>query len=70
VKAGNGTPEQKDTLKKFIDGVDEIWERNQRKQLNLSKRGRMVYTRESGHQVHMEQPGLIAEEVKWILESL
>lgn len=70
VKAGNGTLEQRETLKKFTKGIDEIWGRNQRRQLDLSRKSRMVYAEKSGHSVNQQQPDLVAEEVKWILASL
>ena len=69
VKAGNGTTEQREQYRKFTDSLDGLSETNQRRQLQLSKRGRMVYALESGHQVHMQQPELIADEVKWILSA-
>ena len=69
VKAGNGSTKQRDTLKKWIDGIDEVWEKNQRQQLMLSRNGRMVYARHSGHQVALQQPILVAEEIKWVLDS-
>lgn len=69
VKAGNGTPEERAEVRRFNDSIDENWEVMQRKQLQLSKRSRMVYAKESGHQVHMQQPELIAEEVKWVMDS-
>ena len=69
VKAGNGTVEQREKLKKWIDDIDEVWGRNQKKQLMLSEKGRMTYARQSGHQVHLEQPELVAEEIKWVLDS-
>jgi pimeloyl-ACP methyl ester carboxylesterase len=69
-KAGNGTPEQRERLKTIVDGLDEMWERNQKRQLDLSRRSRMVYARESGHQVAQQQPELLAREVKWVLDLL
>ena len=70
VRAGNGTPEQRETLKRFIEKIDEVWERNQKRQLDLSRKSRMVYANKSGHQVMQQQPELVAEEVKWILSLL
>lgn len=70
VKAGNGTLEQRETLKKFTKGIDEILGRNQRRQLDLSRKSRMVYAEKSGHSLNQQQPDLVAEEVKWILASL
>lgn len=70
VEAGNGTPEERADVRRFNDSIGENLERMQRRQLLLSKRSRMVYAKESGHQVHMQQPELIAEEVKWVIDSL
>lgn len=70
LKEGNGTKEQQETLKKWLDIIDPIWEKNQKDQLRLSKNGRMVYAKNCGHNVHIQQPATIADEVKWVLGSL
>jgi pimeloyl-ACP methyl ester carboxylesterase len=70
VGAGNGTVEEREKVRKFIDGIDETMETLQRKQLQLSKRSRLIDATGSGNQVHMQQPELIAEEVRWVLNSL
>jgi pimeloyl-ACP methyl ester carboxylesterase len=68
VIAGNGTMEQREAMRDFLDDISETWDRNQEKQLRLSRNGRMVFANESGHQVQQEQPDILAEEVKWILK--
>ncbi|MCJ1240317.1 hypothetical protein MMC14_008318 [Varicellaria rhodocarpa] len=70
VAAGNGTKEQHEKMKFFVDGLAEIDERHQREQLKLSKCGRMVYARESGHNVQITEPEVVAEEIRWIWDTL
>ena len=69
-KAGNGTTEQREKAGEFLDGIEEIWEKNQKRQLEFSRKAQMVYARDSGRQVNQERPDLVSQEVKWVLDSL
>lgn len=44
------------TLRKFLDGIKDRYENNQWKLLKISRMGQMVWTKESGHQINQEQP--------------
>jgi pimeloyl-ACP methyl ester carboxylesterase len=70
LKAGNGTAEQRDTMKIFLDGITDTYEIHQRRLLELSSNSRMVQATDSGHQVNQERPDVVADEVKWVLENL
>jgi hypothetical protein len=49
---------------KFIEGTSKF--HNERAS---TKPKCCVNAKESGHNVHMQQPEVIAEEVRWILDS-
>ena len=70
MRAGNGTEEQRQTLRKFLDGIMNSYESNLEKLLKLSRMSRMVRAKESGHQVNQEQPDIVAGEIKWAFENL
>jgi pimeloyl-ACP methyl ester carboxylesterase len=67
VHAGNGTTEDRDVFEAFLDGLDNLENKLQSEQLGLSYDGRMVHATESGHNVHLQQPEIIAQEVRWVL---
>ncbi len=70
VKAGNGTNEQREKFKTWLDKVDAIEERMQKEQLHLSSRSRYIRPENGGHNMPVQQPEVIAAEVHWVLESL
>ena len=70
VAAGNGTEEQRAKMKLFVDRLWEFDDRHQKEQLKLSSCGRVVYAKESGHQVHITEPEVVAEETKWVWDTL
>ncbi|KAK3622620.1 hypothetical protein LTR56_022085 [Elasticomyces elasticus] len=67
--AGNGTDEDRLDMRRLIATNNEDDERIERKLLNLSSCSRYIEANHSGHSVHMVDPELIAEEVKWLLAS-
>jgi hypothetical protein len=69
MRAGNGTEEQRQTLRRFLDGIKDSYESNLEKLLKLSRMSRMVRAKESGHQVNQEQPYIVAGEIKWAFEN-
>jgi len=68
---GNGTEEQRAVIRGWL-ADPELEISLQAEQLRLTKegRGRMVFASESGHDVQLIQPEVIAEEVQWILKVL
>ncbi|KAK3627551.1 hypothetical protein LTR56_019135 [Elasticomyces elasticus] len=66
---GNGTDEDRVEMRRLVLTNNEDDERMERKLLNLSSCSRYIKANHSGHSVHMVDPELIAEEVKWVLAS-
>ncbi|CAG8953438.1 hypothetical protein HYFRA_00010187 [Hymenoscyphus fraxineus] len=71
---GNGSVEERRLYEEFIEPVsrevrDEGWQRGN---LRLSGNGRFVRTRGewTGHNVHLTEPEIIVEEVRWVLGEL
>lgn len=69
LEAGNGTEEDRRTLGGFLEGMEDIIRVNQRKLLKISRNSREVDLVDCGHQVNQERPDVVADEIKWILES-
>lgn len=68
VKEGRGTEEQRASVDRWLGKEGAASElRSQERQLELSTRGRLVRAWKSGHEVHVTEPELIVEEVKWVL---
>lgn len=65
IKGGHGTEEHRSTVKEWLAGPEKELKLRE-DQLKLSS-GRLVHANESGHDVHLTEPEIIAEEVKWIL---
>ncbi|KAK4500421.1 hypothetical protein PRZ48_008610 [Zasmidium cellare] len=53
VAAGNGSEEERETMREFIAEANALEERMQRKTLGLSRRSRWEFVEGSGHYVHM-----------------
>lgn len=70
VAKGNGTREQQLAVKEALDRMEELDEWLTKDQMRLSRRSRYVVAESSGHEVQATQPELIAEETRWVLESL
>jgi hypothetical protein len=69
VEKGKGTTLQRNAMREFSDGAEKDF-RLQEKQLELSRGiGRAVRAKNSGHLVHLTEPELITEEVRWIFEA-
>lgn len=67
VEKGNGTEEEREVYREFLRTWDEKDEGLQREHLKLSTNGKMVIAEESGHNVHLTQPDIIVDAVKWVL---
>ncbi|TVY33758.1 hypothetical protein LOCC1_G008677 [Lachnellula occidentalis] len=69
VAAGNGTEEDRRLFREYLelaDRKDHLW---QEELLRLSRFGRFVRS-SSGHNVHMVEPELVAEEIKWVWDHI
>lgn len=70
VAKGNGTREQQLAVKEALDRMEELDKKLTKDQMRLSSRSRYIVAESSGHEVQATQPELVAEETKWVLESL
>ncbi|MCJ1289088.1 hypothetical protein MMC34_000620 [Xylographa carneopallida] len=66
---GNGTEEQRAEVTRQLGTFEAAEEKLQREQLRLSSRSRYFYAEHSGHNVQVYAPELVAEEIRWILDS-
>jgi pimeloyl-ACP methyl ester carboxylesterase len=64
VQAGNGTVEDRRVVKRLVDSLNDLDIKLQREQLNLSSDSRLVNASGSGHNVHLQQPEIVAQEVR------
>lgn len=70
VTRGNGTEEERRLFREYLGragGKDKLW---QEEILKLSKVGRLVRAENSGHNIQMQEPEVVAKEVKWVWELL
>lgn len=64
-----GTDEERQAARRWMEEFDTKAETVNRKQLKLSRNGRFKRVDNSGHNVQMENPEAIVEEVLWVLET-
>ncbi|GKZ38220.1 hypothetical protein AbraIFM66950_010249 [Aspergillus brasiliensis] len=69
VEMGNGSPGQREAVRRFLGRCEEVVGEWQREQLKLSRRTRFVEVN-CGHQVHLVRPDVVVEEVRWVLEII
>ncbi|EEP80606.1 conserved hypothetical protein [Uncinocarpus reesii 1704] len=65
VEVGNGTEEQRRAFRHLLDKWDDIDHMMKVEQLQLSSNSRLVHLLDCGHHVHLVQPDVLAEEIKW-----
>ncbi len=71
VKEGNGTDAQRSFFRLNLETWDEKDRQLQSEQLSLSHHSRFVVApQESGHNVHLTQPELIVDQVRWVLNEI
>lgn len=68
IKKGNGSDFEWDVIRRWI-GMDGEETRLQREQLRLSTNGRFVNAWLSGHDVHLTEPEVIVDEIRWVLRE-
>jgi len=66
MRRGNGSEEQKEGIRRALERLGPVDERLTRDQRRLSGRSRYVHAEKSGHEVQLTEPGLVAEEVRWV----
>jgi pimeloyl-ACP methyl ester carboxylesterase len=70
IARGNGSEDQRTRVRALISTADEKSESIQKRHLELSTKGKLVFARESGHFVQMTQPELIVKGVEWVVNCL
>jgi pimeloyl-ACP methyl ester carboxylesterase len=70
VEKGNGTEEQRSSVRELISTADEKSAGLMKKHLKLSTKGKLVFADDSGHFVQLTQPDLVIDGVKWVLDQL
>jgi hypothetical protein len=70
VARGNGSEDQRIRVRALISTADEKSESIQKRHLELSTKGKLVFARESGHFVQITQPELVVKGVKWVINCL
>ncbi|KKA25412.1 Alpha/beta hydrolase fold protein [Rasamsonia emersonii CBS 393.64] len=70
IRAGNGTEEQRKAFRHLLDQWDNINEDLQGEQLKLSSQSRLVDIPDCGHNVNLVRPDVMAEEIRWVIQSV
>ncbi|KGO38148.1 hypothetical protein PEX1_050260 [Penicillium expansum] len=70
VEQGLGTDAQRATFRDIIANTDHNEEDLQRELLNLSTNARFSTTSQSGHNIQLTEPELIADEIRWVLQRI
>jgi hypothetical protein len=67
VKAGHGTENDRATYREIIRTWEEKDSWLQLEQMSMSTNSRSVVAEESGHNVHLTQPEVVADATRWAL---
>lgn len=70
VEAGNGTGEQRKSFRKLLDTWAATSRELQEEQLQLSSNSQFVYVGDSGHNVHVTRPDIIAEQIRLVRDKI
>lgn len=70
VAAGNGTEAEREEYRNFLRDFDQKWTGCQKELLKISSDSRFIQIDEVGHNVQLEQPGLVAREIQWIWNGI
>jgi pimeloyl-ACP methyl ester carboxylesterase len=70
VKAGNGTDEERQRAREFIERLELYDDHVRGSQLRLSTVTRYTLVMDLGHDGLIEKPEILIDEVKWVLERL
>ncbi|KAJ5664237.1 alpha/beta hydrolase fold protein [Penicillium longicatenatum] len=70
VEMGYGSVQQQKEFRELLDRWPGIDRDLQEDQLRLSSTTRLVHLSDCGHNVHLVQPELVAEEIHWVIEQL
>lgn len=70
VEAGNGTEEQQQAFRKVLDKWAVTSRELQEEQLQLSSNSRFVHVEDSGHNVHVIRPDIVAEQIRLVRDKI
>ncbi|KAB8228466.1 alpha/beta fold hydrolase [Aspergillus alliaceus] len=70
VEAGNGTEAQRTAFRRLLDRWDHFDQQAQEEQLQLSSNSRLTYLPDCGHHVHLLQPEVVADEIRWVRNQI
>ncbi|KAL7932841.1 Alpha/beta hydrolase fold-1 [Trichoderma chlorosporum] len=70
IAAGNGTETQRSLMRKSIAETNDAGAIMQKEMLKLSTRSIFTFIPDSGHNIQMERPDAIADQVGWVLDQL
>jgi pimeloyl-ACP methyl ester carboxylesterase len=70
VQAGNGSMEQRKAFKKLLEKWDVVDQDLKEEQLKLSRKSRLVFLPDCGHNVQLLRPDVVASEIRWVLDSI
>lgn len=70
VAMGNGTEEQRETVRRYCEVREELDVKAQKKFLEMSTKGHWIEADWCGHNVQLQEPEKIVEGVRWVVENL
>ena len=70
VEAGNGTAAERARHREILETWDEKELELQREYLSLSERNKFIVAEKGGHNVHMTDPEVVVEGIKWTLANI
>jgi hypothetical protein len=70
IKAGNGTEEERRLFREAFKTYGASTEAWQRGTMSLSNNSRWAIASKSGHNIQFTEPGVIVEELQWVLANL
>ncbi|KAH8695132.1 putative alpha/beta hydrolase [Talaromyces proteolyticus] len=70
VRAGNGTPEQQQKFRQWLDGWDNYSKMMQKEVLQLSTCSRWVDLPDCGHNINLWRPDVLVRETQWVIQNM
>ncbi|EER25369.1 alpha/beta hydrolase fold family protein [Coccidioides posadasii C735 delta SOWgp] len=69
VEAGNGTEEERKAFRDLLSRWDDWAKELAEEQTRLSSKCRLVLVPDCGHNVHIAQPDIVADAIRWVLSQ-
>lgn len=67
IEAGNGTKQQRKIVSDYLETAEDFREKHLKELLQLSSSSKWVIAKKGGHNVHITEPEVIADEIRIIL---